>query len=291
MTWIAWRQHRAELSAAALGLALLAAIFVPFGFSMRAAFSHDGLNGCLLAGLSTRRCALAEDAFIGQFRSVTGMVGWFNFLPFMLGALIGAPLVAREIERGTHRLAWTQSVSRTHWIVVQIALAGAGVAAAAYGFTLLMSWWLAPSNQLNGLFNNDVFDFHGIAAIGYALFAFGLAALLGAAFRRILPAIALTLPIYAAARLVIQDAVRPHFIAPLTRTVSSDSLGSSRFRNDWIISQSAPSAHARGPSIVTEIYQPASRFWAFQGIETALFTLAAVAFLAITVWLVRRWRS
>ena len=291
MTWIAWRQHRAELSAAALGLALLAAVFVPFGFSMRAAFAHDGVSSCLLAGLSTQRCALAEDAFIGQFRSLTGMVGWFNFLPFILGALIGAPLVAREIERGTHRLAWTQSVSRTRWIITQIAVAGAGVAVAAYGFTLLMSWWLAPSNQLNGLFNNDVFDFHGIAAIGYALFAFGLAALLGAAFRRILPAIALTLPIYVAARLVIQDAVRPHFIAPLTRTVSSDSLGSSRFRNDWIISQSAPPAHARGPSIVTEIYQPASRFWAFQGIETALFTLAAVAFLAITVWLVRRWRS
>ena len=199
--------------------------------------------------------------------------------------------MAREIERGTHRLAWTQSISRTHWIVVQVAVAGAGVAAAAYGFTLLMSWWLAPSNQLNGLFNNDVFDFHGIVPIGYALFAFGLAALLGAAFRRILPAIALTLPIYVAARLVIQNAVRPHFIAPLTRTVSSNSLGSSRFRNDWIISQSAPSAHAHGPSIVTEIYQPASRFWAFQGIETALFTLAAAAFLAITVWLVRRWRS
>ena len=291
MTWIAWRQHRAELSAAALGLALLAAIFVPFGFSMRAAFAHDGLNSCLLAGLSTQRCALAETTFAGQFRSITGVVGWFNFLPFILGALIGAPLVAREIERGTYRLAWTQSLSRTHWIITQIALAGAGVAAAAYGFTVLMSWWLAPDNQLNGLFNNDVFDFHGIVPIGYALFAFGVSALLGAAFRRILPAIALTLPIYAAARLVIQSDLRPHFIAPLTRTLSSDSLGSSRFRNDWIISQSAPPAHARGPSIVTEIYQPASRFWAFQGIETALFTLAAVAFLAATIWLVRRWRS
>ena len=101
----------------------------------------------------------------------------------------------------------------------------------------------------------------------------------------------MTLVIYAAARLVIQTAVRPHFITPLIRTVAGASPGSSRFRNDWIISQTAPSAHAHGTSIVTEIYQPASRFWAFQGIETALFTLAAAAFLTVIVLLVRRWKG
>ena len=37
-----------------------------------------------------------------------------------------------------------------------------------------------------------------------------------------------------------------------------------------------------------ELFQPADRFWLFQGIETALFVLLAVALLLLAVRLVRR---
>jgi hypothetical protein len=39
---------------------------------------------------------------------------------------------------------------------------------------------------------------------------------------------------------------------------------------------------------VLQTYQPAERFPLFQGIETAIFVLAAVALLGLAVWLVRR---
>jgi hypothetical protein len=39
------------------------------------------------------------------------------------------------------------------------------------------------------------------------------------------------------------------------------------------------------------VYQPFSRYWAFQGIETAIFGVAALLLLGATVWIVRWWRA
>ncbi len=38
----------------------------------------------------------------------------------------------------------------------------------------------------------------------------------------------------------------------------------------------------------TIVWQPADRFWAFQGIESGVLVALAVALLALTIWLVRR---
>ena len=35
-------------------------------------------------------------------------------------------------------------------------------------------------------------------------------------------------------------------------------------------------------------YQPANRFWAFQGIETAIFLALAAALLGVTFWVLKR---
>ena len=40
--------------------------------------------------------------------------------PFAVGILLGAPLVAREIDGRTAQLAWTMSRSRTRWLVGRI---------------------------------------------------------------------------------------------------------------------------------------------------------------------------
>jgi hypothetical protein len=37
-------------------------------------------------------------------------------VPALIGMFWGAPLVAREFETGTYRLAWTQGVTRTRWL-------------------------------------------------------------------------------------------------------------------------------------------------------------------------------
>src|SRR5205807_2271951 len=40
----------------------------------------------------------------------------------VIGALVGAPLVAREVEQGTHLVTWTQSIPRRRWYVTKAAV-------------------------------------------------------------------------------------------------------------------------------------------------------------------------
>ena len=44
--------------------------------------------------------------------------------PAIIGIFWGAPLIARELEAGTFRLTWNQSITRTRWLTVKLALIG-----------------------------------------------------------------------------------------------------------------------------------------------------------------------
>jgi hypothetical protein len=68
----------------------------------------------------------------------------------LAGLFWGAPLIAREVEHGTHRLVWTQGVSRLRWALVKFGLVGAGVVVAAACYALLVTWWRAPLDQAAG---------------------------------------------------------------------------------------------------------------------------------------------
>ena len=68
-------------------------------------------------------------------------------VPALIGIFWGAPLVARELEAGTFRLAWTQSVTRTRWLAVKIALVGLASVLAAGLLSLLVTWWSSPLDR------------------------------------------------------------------------------------------------------------------------------------------------
>ena len=61
MTWVAWRQQRAEMVLGALVLAVLAALFVPTGLHMSGAYETDGAAACV--GAPEGGCAQLLDAF------------------------------------------------------------------------------------------------------------------------------------------------------------------------------------------------------------------------------------
>ena len=61
----------------------------------------------------------------------------------VVGVFWGAPMIARELEAGTSRLVWTQSVTRTRWLATKLGVAGVG--AAVVGLVgLVLTWWCAP---------------------------------------------------------------------------------------------------------------------------------------------------
>ena len=137
-------------------------------------------------------------------------------VPAMIGMFWGAPLIARELETGTFRLAWTQSVPRARWLATKLVTVGAASAAAGAALGLMASWWASPLDAVNqNRFSPSLFALHGFMPGAYALFAFALGATSGVLLRRTFPAMAVTLVGFIAARLVATYDVRPYLL-PLT---------------------------------------------------------------------------
>ena len=113
MTWVAWRQQRAEVVLGAVVLAVLAALFIPTGLHMSGAYETDGAAACVRAPAGG--CAQLLDAFDARFSTIIGVTGWFALLPVVIAVIFAAPF-ALELERGTYRLAWTQSITRRRWL-------------------------------------------------------------------------------------------------------------------------------------------------------------------------------
>ena len=134
---------------------------------------------------------------------------WFGVVvlvvPGLLGIFWGAPLLARELETGTFRLAWTQSISRSRWTLTKLGLLGLASMAAAGLSSLFVTWWASPLDQI-GAGPFTTFDQRGLVPVGYALFAFALGVAVGAALiHRTLPAMGATLVAFVALRLAVYE--------------------------------------------------------------------------------------
>jgi hypothetical protein len=143
----------------------------------------------------------------------TGLAVLVVVTPGVLGLFWGAPLVAGELEAGTFRLAWTQSVTRTRWLAVRAGLAVLASMAVAGILSLIVTWWAGPFDRAGGnLFGT--FDQRDLVPVGYAAFAVALGITAGLLVRRTLPAMAVTLVAFVAARLAVAGWLRPVLLAP-----------------------------------------------------------------------------
>jgi hypothetical protein len=150
----------------------------------------------------------------------------------LIGLFWGAPLIARELESGTHRLAWTQSVSRRRWLVAKLAVGALATVTVAAILTVTISWWYTSRDQIGGANPYAVFDRRDIAPVAYALFAFTSGALIGAIVRRTLPAMAVALGGFVFVRIALSIWVRPHLLTPVRKVMpllSTDTRSPVRF--------------------------------------------------------------
>ncbi len=295
MIWVNWRQHRSQALTCLALLGILAAFAVTISTSMRTAFSHDQLAGCLAHNPATSACQGAAGAFMGSFNTVVNIGFWALLLAFpgLLGVVIGAPLIARELEYGTWQLAWAQTVPRTRWLITKLAFVTGGLVILGAAMTILITWYRQPMDRLTGHFINNVYDFEGLALTAYILLAFGLAVLAGLLIRRSIPAMAVALVAWLAIRLTVEYLLRPRFQAPLTLRQScahgcSLNVGITSVPpqtghiGDWVLR-----ATNLGSQIVAT-YQPADRFWNFQFIEAGIIVAITAAALGATIWLLNR---
>jgi hypothetical protein len=300
MTWVAWRRQRTETLIAAGVLAVLAALLVPAGLHMISAYHHDGISACL-AHQDTPTCGGVVNSFTQQFDQQKNVVAWLTIVPGLVGVLLAAPFIL-DLEQGTYRLVWTQGITRRRWIAGELALAIAGALLATLALTLLITWWHAPLGRINGRMEDGVFHLEGIVPLAYALLALGLALAVGAVWRRAVPALVVAFVGYFAARVFDGIWLRQRLLTPVSSTWRANGTPVTKLNHAWVINQypsdrlghalGAPSAQKCGPGCVVAspsnyfhaIYQPASHFWALQGIETAIFGGLGLALIALAAW-------
>jgi hypothetical protein len=311
MTWVVWRQHRAEGLIVLVMLAGISVFLLLTGLGLANSFQQLGQNHCLELNSKGGPCAVLEQAFFNHYVFVQVGALVLLALQLLLGALVGAPLVTREMEQHTHLLAWTQSITRTRWLSVKLALV-LGVGLLASGALLAgLSWWHDPWAQYEGSFGTSIYDTSGPVWVVTTGLALALGIFAGALTRRTVAAIFLTIALFVAIRAPVEFLWRPHFETPVTVTYSVDQPNPPALSNqDWIISQGFVDAQGnrstnfRGNCTSGETltqclqansiqaqyitYQPASRFWTFQWIETGIYLGFSLLALCATFWLVRR---
>jgi hypothetical protein len=311
MIWLTWRQHRLEGLMTLGVLAVIGVFLLLTGRAMASSFQQLGLSHCL--GQTTPGSSCPD--LIMAFGSQYGVLQLFDtlliFLPLLVGALVGAPLVAREVEQRTHLLVWTQSISRRRWLTVKLALVLVASLLASGALLALLIWWYRPWAQLNGSFGNNAYDTAGPVWVAETLLALALGVFSGALTRRVVPAIFLTIALFVAIRVPVASLWRPNFEAPITWTHPIGQVTHNQptlSNQDWVITQGYIDAQgnkhdglvgcktnqtlvhcfqANSAQAIFVSYQPADRFWTFQWIETGIHVAVSALALVAAIWLVR----
>src|SRR5260370_20193399 len=193
MAWIIWRQHRLAL-AGVVGLFGVAGVYLLItGLVMRHAYG--AVAACHPAGKFI--CTQLATNFLGTYAPGVGPVlGLLQVIPALIGAFVGAPVLARELETGTFRYTWTQGFGRVRWTVAKVVPLAVAVTVAAAAFSVLVSWYVQPlfsAGDSNGPLYPTVFDLRGVALAAWTLAAFAIGVLAGILIRRVIPAMFATL--------------------------------------------------------------------------------------------------
>lgn len=230
MMWLTWRQARTQTLVTAGLVAVFAILLLATGPHLVTLYRDSSFAAC------HHNCSQDASNFLSQLATNTQyhliyLLGalLLVLLPVVIGLFWGAPLIAREVESGSYRLAWNQTVTRERWLAVKLGILGLASLAAAGVLSLILGWWASPidhaatSGSAGGFedrFSPVVFGARGIVPIGYAAFAFTLGVLVGLLVRRTITAMAVTLAVIAVVQIAFPLAVRPHLISPVRHTTA-----------------------------------------------------------------------
>lgn len=305
LAWVTWRQHRAALLGAGLAFAILAIALLVTGVLAHEAMGRWGSPWQYWAQYG-HHYVLARSAFTLLLL----------LAPVLAGLFLGAPLLAREAENGTVRLAWTQAASRTRWLAAQVVPVACLLALAGLGIGAEFRWWAGPLVIRARSWSPEFFTLNPLPMAGWALLAFTLGLALGAAIRRTLPAMAATLACYGTLLYQASFSWRPRYLAPLHRAFSVQFQGGGGY--SYGVAWASP--NGPGPDIISAdlgwpdgrllggaqiarhsaawlrlhhielwaTYQPGSRYLTFQLVEFCWLTVLSVILVAGTVILIRR---
>ncbi|WP_405508048.1 ABC transporter permease [Streptomyces cyaneofuscatus] len=292
------RTHRGSLWAAGallvLGIGTIAALLAWVAVQRCPDEDVDACGNDDLYALTTAQNA-AESLLSGGGSALL-------LLACLVGAFVTGPLIARELESGTFRMAWTQSVSPARWLAARLAVPAALSVAGVGLLSLVYRWgWTEVSHPLAfglGWFNNGIFPGIGPVAVGYALFGVAVGALCALLVRRMLLSIVVTTAVLGVVMTGFTQ--RRRMLWPVDRILGNGHPGANAWTTETgmltasgekLFGRDCPSMDAdhdivgcmkaRGGVTDFTDYHPASHFWPLQLVETGiLLALAALAVFA-----------
>jgi hypothetical protein len=310
MVLVTWLQHRGVLIGAFALFGALAIYLGIMGLIIHHAWTVD--MDCHPA--RSLACQDLAQSF-GAWHSGATIAFPLQLLPALIGAFAGAPVLAREMETGTFRYAWTQDFGRTRWVIAKLALVGAPLAVIAGAFGILTYWYFGPFVAEGQLIPLDprTFDLESLALPGWVLAAFAIGAFAGMLIRRVVPAMATAMAVAGGLGLAAGLYLRQHYLPPLVIASANGPAPSAWTLGSWYTGRGGqvvpaetvnvacpgPGPYDSTPGAPAQCmpqhgytqwwsYQPASRYWPFQGIEGSGLLLLAILLVAATIWLVHR---
>ena len=317
MTWLVWRQHRIQFLAGAALLAAFAVLIVITG--VQVANQYHAAQAACAAG---QGCRHLGGLFLGSHAvgfliictlGAPVLVGLFWGAP-LVAAEVEAGTTQFAWMQSVTRKRWL--AVKIGWMLLAAAIWGGVISA------LVTWWEGPNNAEQLDAFQPGRFDLMGLVPVAYSVFALALGIAAGALLRRTLPAMIVTLAGFIAVRATITLVLRSHYMSAVTvfyKVTSGFTPPGSFWQlasgivgpNGQPIDQNTNgnvvagipanylpascAAPGRGPftpppscaQALTHFrgfltYQPADRYWAFQGIETGIFLVLAAALIAVT---------
>ncbi|MEU9139131.1 hypothetical protein AB0D33_24770 [Streptomyces sp. NPDC048404] len=307
LIWTVLRLHRAALYV--WGAALLTVVAALIWMHAIGPDARAATGDCDAADPFPMDCGIIQETEAHKIYAygLALVSACVTYLMYAVAVWAGAALTGRELENGTARLAWTQSVTPARWLAAKLAVPAVLLTAGTTLAVLLGDWARRAGNRelFGGWFNTNVFISSGPVAVAYALAGLALGALAGLALRRALPAAAAAL----AAAYVLHE-VLDRFRMSLWPAETATGPAALRLPNGTLVlehgavtgdgerlSTSMACVGTDGAAALERCvkgsgladfwttYQPASHFWPLQLVESGLLLavtgLAAAAAFAL----------
>jgi hypothetical protein len=301
LAWVSWRQYRTAAIGTTAFLGAAAVYLLIMGLRIRGGYASVSSCSLQVSHIS-QTCQIALTLFGSYHVDGEATAAAMLAVPMLAGVFAGAPILARELDSGTFRFAWTQGAGRTRLTVARLVLPAVTLTAAAAAVSQLFGWFYYPFFATgDGMLSPQLFELTGIAFAAWTLAAFAIGALAGVLIRRVVPAMAAAMAVWAGLLVATILFLRRHYEAPLA---THNGGQSGHGANPWVISQwwTGPGGrhitseqqiialfqHARPGYTFWTIYEPANRYWHFQFIEGGWLLALSLLLIAATVWLVRR---
>lgn len=320
MLWLTLRQHRAQLWAMLVLLGILGAVLLVHGLAAANFAAGHTPAGC---PAPTAACKGFATAMSERYRPMEQALDYLPFVPALIGMFWGVPLLAREAEQGTDKLAWTQSVTRRRWVLTKLGVLGGLVTLGGLALSGMVTAWLwvfRDTGFVDTFGSRGMFSITGVAPAAWWLLFLALGAALGAVFRRVVPAMAVVVAVFMVMLFGMFTTAREFYAAPAqaVKTSSMDErvpMSGIMIRSEWLDKQGRP-VHPDTTATAARIacptlgendstmdclyglgyrervsFHPPSRFWHFQWVEAALLLAGTIAMAAVVFYRTVRRRA